>query len=149
MIPDSKEPANAPIPQIRRLMYYELQMRRALSILLVVFFGLGPLAATLGASEESLLPSCCRRSGAHHCAMSMRAMALLGSAPVFAAPSHCPSFPDGSSTTPPPSHALASCEPGMPFLLALPHSGSATRAAARLSQVRTRSGRAPPASLLA
>ena len=149
MIPDSKEPAPAPIPQIRRLMYHELQMRRALSILLVVFFGLGPLAATLGAGEESLLPTCCRRNGAHHCAMSTHAMALLSSAPVFAAPSHCPMFPDGSSATLAPSHALAGCEPGMPALLAQLHSARAARAAARLSQVRTRSGRAPPLNLLA
>ncbi|MGA9669376.1 MAG: hypothetical protein WBQ94_09220, partial [Terracidiphilus sp.] len=52
-------------------------MRRALSTLLILFFGLGPLVATLSADDESRLPYCCRRHGDHHCAMPARAAALL------------------------------------------------------------------------
>jgi len=45
-------------------------MRRTLSIFLVLFFGLGPVAAALHAEEDAGLPACCRRHGAHHCAMA-------------------------------------------------------------------------------
>ena len=41
-------------------------MRRALSSLLILFFGLGPLAVTLSDGDESRLPFCCRRHGDHH-----------------------------------------------------------------------------------
>ena len=52
-------------------------MRRALSILLVLFFGLGPLTATLQGSDDSRLPACCRRNGAHHCVMAEEALARI------------------------------------------------------------------------
>jgi hypothetical protein len=131
-------------------------MRRVLSILLILFFGLGPLAVTLSASDESRLPYCCRRHGDHHCAMSTRtADLMLQSAsgntdePAFAAPATCPYFP-GYTVAPTTSVlALAAAPAGLPDLLAEPHSPAAARAAARLSQIRTRAGRGPPASTLA
>jgi hypothetical protein len=43
-----------------------------------------------------------------------------------------------------PVEALAASPAGLPALLAEPHSPSASRAAARLSQIRTRAGRGPP-----
>lgn len=127
-------------------------MRRALSILLVLFFSLGPLAATLGASEDASLPACCRRQGAHHCAMTMGMAAAMADAAsgktVFKAPSACPAFPGYAATTSVPHALLASCV-GLPALLAHPHSPASGRAAARLSQIRTRVGRGPPATTLA
>ena len=48
-------------------------MRKLLSILLLALFGLpfvSPLFALSGDAEGSL-PACCRRGGAHHCAMMM------------------------------------------------------------------------------
>ncbi len=73
-------------------------MRRWLSILLVLFFVLGPLTSTLQASDEVRLPPCCRRNGAHHCAMSDALMARMAHAtgdprPAFTTPSHCPYYP--------------------------------------------------------
>ncbi len=69
-------------------------MRQALTAFLVLFFGLGPLTAVLPASDESRLPACCRRLGAHHCAMAMQMAALgAGSGPAFSASSHCPMYP--------------------------------------------------------
>jgi hypothetical protein len=44
-------------------------MRRALSILLVLLFGAGPLSFAFSLSDDISLPACCRRLGAHHCAM--------------------------------------------------------------------------------
>ena len=51
-------------------------MRRGFSIFLVLFFGLGPLSALVDGSEDASLPPCCRRHGAHHCAMYARIMAM-------------------------------------------------------------------------
>jgi len=44
-------------------------MRRALSILLVLLFGAGPLSFAFSLSDDISLPACCRRLGSHHCAM--------------------------------------------------------------------------------
>src|SRR5574337_833410 len=87
-------------------------MRRALSIVLIVFFGLGPLSATLQAASDSRLPACCRRNGAHHCAMSRALLALMqkavsGSTTVVSAPPHCPYFPGHVRATVGPFHAMA------------------------------------------
>jgi hypothetical protein len=127
-------------------------MRRALSILLILSFGLGPLAATLGASEDARLPACCRRHGAHHCAMSMGMAATMAEASsgetMVRPPLTCSNFPGATAAIRGP-HALASTPMSLLVLLAQPHSSAAGRAIARLSQIRTRSGRAPPLSLTA
>lgn len=45
-------------------------MRRALAILLMLAFSLPLIAPALAfAPDDSQLPACCRRNGAHHCAM--------------------------------------------------------------------------------
>jgi hypothetical protein len=131
-------------------------MRRALSTLLVLFFGLGPLAVTLSASDESRLPYCCRRHGDHHCVMSARAAALIlqsasgnTDVPAFTAPATCPYFPGYTVAPTTTVLALAPAPNGLPGLLAQPHSPAAARAVARLSRIRTRAGRGPPASALA
>ena len=132
------------------LVYYQSQMRRVLSILLVLSFSLGPLAATFGAGEDPRLPACCRRNGAHHCAMGMGASAIAaeiasGQA-IVRAPSTCPSFPSAAAATNSGPHALTSTPMSLPVLLAQLHSPAAGGATARISQIRTRSGRAPPAA---
>ncbi len=76
-------------------------MRRVLSLVLVLFFGLGPLAPMLTAQDDTNLPACCRRHGAHHCAMSGDSQSQTqsqiyqdeSSTPAFAAPSRCPHYP--------------------------------------------------------
>jgi len=130
-------------------------MRRLLSIFLILFFWLGPLAATLPASDDdSRLPICCRRHGAHHCAMSSRMRATMaaesaGSTAAFTAPVTCPYFPGYTAGPATSTHALTASGISLPALLAQAHSAAAARAAARLSQIRTRVGRGPPASILA
>jgi hypothetical protein len=131
---------------MRCFLYDEFQMRRAFSILLVLVFGFGPLSAVLGASGDSRLPACCRRLGAHRCAMSADAMAPANSAPAFNAPSRCPLFPDSSAAPLPPVYGTTAAAAGLPSLLAHPHSPATSRALAQVSQIRTRSGRAPPAN---
>ncbi|HEY1985085.1 MAG TPA: hypothetical protein VGG85_06735 [Terracidiphilus sp.] len=66
-------------------------MRRIVSISVMLLLWLGPLAALLPGSDESRLPFCCRRHGAHHCAMPDEQ--TQGSTPSWAAPSRCPQFP--------------------------------------------------------
>ncbi|MGB7548225.1 MAG: hypothetical protein WBM14_10785, partial [Terracidiphilus sp.] len=86
-------------------------MRRVLSIFLVLLFGLGPLSATLEASDDARLPPCCRRHGAHHCAMAEAMIARMAQAasgtPAFTAPSHCPFYPTNASAILAPVYALA------------------------------------------
>jgi len=68
-------------------------MRRALSILLVLVFSAGPLLFAFQANDSSL-PACCRRHGAHHCAMdSAESAADSAASPILKAPSRCPRFP--------------------------------------------------------
>jgi len=128
-------------------------MRRGLTIFLILFFWLGPLAAVLPGSEDASLPPCCRRHGAHHCTMAMRmaammAQALSGSTPVLTAPMTCPMYPGFRAATASTTDALAAAPVSLPVLLAHAHSPAAGRAAARLSQVRTRTSRGPPALAL-
>ena len=133
--------------------YHKSQMRRLLSILLVLFFSLGPLAATLEASDDAHLPACCRRHGAHHCSMTAHAAATMAqnasSETTVTAPATCPAFPGTAGATATAPHALAVTAVGLPALVAKSHAPAAARPAARTSQIRTRSGRAPPASSLA
>jgi hypothetical protein len=128
-------------------------MRRWLSIFLILFFGLGPLAAALPDDDDSRLPSCCRRNGVHHCAMSMRMAALISqsasdSAPIFTTPATCPYFPGYAPASISTIQALTATPVSLPALLAQAHSPASSRAAARLSQIRTRAGRGPPTSTL-
>jgi len=129
-------------------------MRRGFSIFLILFFGLGPLSATIPGSEDINLPPCCRRHGAHHCAMAMRMAAMMariesGATPAFSAPLTCPYYPGPGATitTTPPAIAAAAAQ-----LPAQPPRGDSLPAP--LSSVpfpspgRTHAGRGPPASKL-
>lgn len=87
-------------------------MRRGFSIYLILFFGFGPLSALAKGSDETGLPACCRRHGAHHCAMYAELMAMrarLGPDPTprFESPSTCPLFPGLQFGMLAPAHALA------------------------------------------
>ena len=74
-------------------------MRRLLAILLLTVVGLPLLPAALadGQGDGAGLPACCRRTGAHHCGMTMgeRALAAVGTQePAWkAAGERCPYCP--------------------------------------------------------
>lgn len=89
-------------------MYHQKHMRRALAIFLALAFGLGPSLVSLQADDDARLPFCCRRHGAHHCAMAgdTSASGAQGTAPAFEAPAHCPAYP-GSLPATTSVHALA------------------------------------------
>lgn len=126
-------------------------MRRGFSIFLILFFGLGPLTATLESSDDPTLPACCRRSGAHHCAMSPHMAAMMeqaasGSDATLTAPATCPLFPGFMAGPATPAHALPASQLDLPA----PHLQVLTfvhgRVEPRLTPIRTHAGRGPPAS---
>ena len=127
-------------------------MRRALSILFVLLFGLGPLAATFDGDDASL-PACCRRNGTHHCEMSDAMLARIIQAalstPAFTAPSRCPQFPAHESAAPSPALAVARAPQvanvDIPALLTIAPFGSQVRSI----HFRTPALRGPPARALA
>ena len=149
MIPDRAASITRCSFQNPIVLYDEFQMRRTLTIFLILNCWLGPLAAILPARDESRLPPCCRRHGAHHCAMaSMMAQAASGK-PILTAPATCPSYPGGAALLPSVIPALAASPVSMPVLLALSNSPASGRAADYLSPIRTRASRGPPSTTLA
>jgi len=149
MIPDTQPNSARPVAQTPRSCNIKPSMRRLVSIFLLAFFSLGPFAATLEASRDARLPACCRRHGAHHCAMAAAYFVPPGAPPQLAPPAQCPLFPGSAAASTAPVHALPALAAGLPVLLAQPHSPAAGRSVARLSQWRTRSNRGPPDSSLA
>ena len=123
-------------------------MRRALSLILVLFFALGPFAASLQ-SEDARLPPCCRRNGTHHCAMSDAMIARMvqqsQGKPILTAPSHCPLYPHGNAATLAPTQALTQAPTALPTLRAQAHLPVPHRAAALSGRLRSHSGLSPPA----
>ncbi|HWT65679.1 MAG TPA: hypothetical protein VN151_06160 [Terracidiphilus sp.] len=127
-------------------------MRRFLAVLFVVFFGFGPLAATLEASDDACLPACCRTHGVHHCAMSsaLRGWMLRteSRAPSFTAPATCPLYPGFLSQATAPVHALPALKTRLAATVVLTHASvrrcSAPSTASRISLDM----RGPPAPFL-
>ena len=135
-------------------MYYHVQMRRVLSIFLVLFFGIGPLPASFGASDDARLPACCRHQGVHHCAMSEEAVAQMvrassGSTPLLSAPSQCPLYPNNAAATASSIHALAGHFAASIAYLIAPHSLAVPQTFSRTGKFRTHASRGPPSPILA
>jgi len=142
MIPDPMQP----IAGANLLVYHRCEMRRLLSIALVLFFGLGPLSALAGASDDDAsLPACCRRNGAHHCAMTaMLERMERSSGPAFSAPATCPSYPGAAVVLAAPVQALAAAAASMPAMTAQAHKASVSRATLSSRPNRAHAGRGPP-----
>jgi hypothetical protein len=128
--------------------YHQVQMRRAFSILLVLIFGLGPLAVAVPGTDDTRLPACCRRHGAHQCVMGA-SMAAATSSPVLQGPRHCPQFPDASSARILPVHALVAEGAGMLGLLASRRTALAGSISACCNLIFILAVRGPPSSILA
>jgi hypothetical protein len=125
-------------------------MRRALSTWLLLFFLLGPLTAVFSASDDARLPACCRRNGAHHCAMAaaMRAQVANDTSPGFSAPATCPLYPGVMSTLITPADALLASPLSLRMLLMHTHMLAALRDKAIENPIRAHAGRGPPSHLL-
>jgi hypothetical protein len=122
-------------------------MRRALSISLILLLWMPALAALLPGSEDMRLPFCCRREGAHHCAMDLADHGT--SAPAIKAPSRCSQFPVALPATTAPFFVAAPSRADWPALVSGMCSSVARREAARAGRLRAQLDRGPPASKLA
>jgi len=133
-------------------MYHQNQMRRAASLILVLFFGFGPLAGLLQSSDDARLPACCRRHGIHHCAMAMQMAAMLaqeasGETPILTAPITCPMFPGFLAGPSTPAHALAASAPSLPALVEQSLTPAPASVSPLTGSLRARPARGPPASI--
>jgi hypothetical protein len=125
------------------------KMRRGFSIFLVLFFGLWPLTSALDAGEDVNLPPCCRRHGAHHCAMAMQMARMMepvpiGSTPVVSAPLTCPYYPGPAALLIGPAPALASTAAALPVPAKLAFAQPAWRTALPSQPTTAHAGRGPP-----
>ena len=124
-------------------------MRHLMSISMALFLGLTPLMGTLGASDDSRLPACCWRHGAHHCAMSMQmAKAQPDGMPAVTAPMRCPLFPGFQAGPSAPAPALTASMAGLPVPLVRAGSHVALGANALMRPVSIDAGRGPPAATM-
>ena len=142
MIPECPE-----VPESLKIgfMYHDFQMRRSISILLALIFGLGPLSFALLPNDDASLPACCRRHGAHHCAMSSEASSYFRT-PAFTSPAHCPLFPQYGNASPTSTAALARTSVFSISALEEPRPGSTFQASADNIYLSTPSLRGPPSS---
>jgi hypothetical protein len=126
-------------------------MRRGFSIFLILFFGLVPLSAFVDSSEDAGLPACCRRHGAHHCAMyaeimAMRASRNLDPTPSFSAPPTCPLYHGPTFSMLMPAYALTATAPKARAEFTPTPVPTFERITALSTPSRAYAGRGPPAS---
>jgi hypothetical protein len=122
-------------------------MRRFLSLALLLVFSLpllAPMLALAQADPDASLPMCCRRHGAHHCAMQM---ARTTNAPAASAP--CPMYPQ-HATAPAIGNLFAITAPVATTTTAHAMLTPTARAQAshRIARERSRHKRGPPTQLL-
>jgi len=122
-------------------------MRRAVSLLLISFFGLLLMAPLLARDPEANLPPCCRRHGKHHCAM-VTVEGQDGRPDVASLREKCPCFPAATcavhSSSFEPAAGRQFCSPAASaFFLAL-HS----EAGFRVTFLGSHPKRGPPSPLI-
>jgi len=128
-------------------------MRRSFSIFLVLFFALGPLSGLMKGSEDASLPPCCRRHGAHRCAMyaqimAMRARLALDPGPSASAPSTCPLYPGLKFSLLMPAHAVTAAAHVAPGWLVQSPTPAVRMISASPVPLLAHAGRGPPAAKL-
>jgi hypothetical protein len=124
-------------------------MRRGFSIFLILFFGLGPLSAFVDGTQDAGLPACCRRHGAHHCAMNaetIRPGRSIDPTPSFSAPPTCPLYHGPALSMLMPAHALTAAPPRTKAEFTHTAALAIDRFAAFSTPSRIYAGRGPPAS---
>lgn len=134
------------------LVYDDFEMRRVSSVILILLFWLGPLTAAFQGGDESRLPICCRRHGAHHCAMdeqtALSRMLASDRGPSFVAPPHCANFPRSAARITAPVFALAASTRTTLDLLRWDQASGITDAAPLFSALDHHDVRGPPEAVL-
>lgn len=123
-------------------------LRKLVAITLLAIFGL-PFAQSLFAltpKSDTNLPACCRRSGKHHCMMSMAERAQsLDNKPRFEAPKDkCPYAPATVAVSHHPTDGVATASVIFAELVSHPSVRAQTESKRRIAQDRSRSKRGPP-----
>jgi hypothetical protein len=128
--------------------------RRLLSILLfwATLFPLVAPALSTGALGQSTLPACCRRGGAHHCAMSPAFRALLqkqldGTTRVAAPPEQCPYRQSSLAAAHPQTPTPGASATYATVSLHQPSPAAQAECLRRISFDRSRQKRGPPSLL--
>jgi hypothetical protein len=93
------------------------------------------------------LPYCCRRHGAHHCAMDSADNGASG--PGFNAPAHCPQFPGALPATVAPVFIGAAAPVQWSASASVIYSSFALLETARAGRLRSQLDRGPPSLTLA
>lgn len=129
---------------------YNHAVRRLLTILqllllVVPTFWSAFSGMNMHGNDESNLPVCCRRSGAHHCAIAAsQRVGMDGSLSASAIPQHCNYFPKGLPVIP---HAPVFLAPSAVYfsqILSHPACSAQTLARLRIARDRSRQKRGPP-----
>ena len=123
-------------------------MRRGLSISLILLLWLPALAALMPGSENLRLPFCCRRQGAHHCAMDCCAERRFRDQSSARLRS-CPQFPAALPATVARVFVSTAAPAHWPALVSGVYAPVAEREAARAGRLRAQLDRGPPFSALA
>ncbi|MGO9258462.1 MAG: hypothetical protein ACLQU1_19420 [Bryobacteraceae bacterium] len=120
-------------------------MRRASAISLLAAIGFSLIAPGMLLQAESNLPACCRRNGAHHCAMSLVRPESDSGTSVAGVHQTCSSFP--MAVTAPAGSGAALPRPAAAMFSALlshPSIQFQTESRYRVSFSRCRQKRGPP-----
>ncbi len=129
-------------------MYTNPKVRRLITLVLLLTFGLPTAAPAFGltADADTSLPACCRRAGAHHCAMSAAEReALTHGTQVSLLTAKCPCCPAPASQLQHLDVAFALNTPSLFSLIAAPTPASQIAAWARAAEAGARHKRGPPA----
>lgn len=128
-----------------------MQMRRGFSIFLIMLFALGPLSVMVNGTDDAGLPACCRRHGAHHCAMALQMAATAQIAdprPSFTAPVTCPEYPGPVLAILMPAHAILTAAAGRRVQEVRGFAPVSSLLFVHARPGFTRAGRGPPAANL-
>jgi hypothetical protein len=102
-------------------------------------------SVTVHGNDESNLPVCCRRGGAHHCMLVTSQRMRMDDGPaVSEKPQQCPYFPKSLPAT---QHAPLFLAPSAVFFsqtISHPTGTAQTRARLRIARDRSRQKRGPP-----
>jgi hypothetical protein len=120
-------------------------MRRACATLLLVWFSFSLIAPLLSAEDESNLPACCRRGGAHQCGMQHSTPGDSSSPAFRTQPERCPYYPGAGVSS---LDALNAPAPTRFFADVVRHPSvhAQTEALCRISFTRSCQKRGPPSS---
>jgi hypothetical protein len=124
-------------------------MRRALSISLILLLWLPAVAAVLPGIGDVRLPFCCRRQGAHHCAMEADKAQSDGSGQTVSALSRCSQFPAAPALTRSSAFVPVTRVAGGPALLVAAYARGTARDTARDGRLLAQVDRGPPSSAIA